>query len=212
MRKTVIFFDFDGVILESANIKTDAFLELFSAYPESLDRIRQHHVENMGVSRFRKFEWIYREVLNRQILPDESKALGDKFTELTFQKIIECPFVPGAKELLQWTKNRVQCFVVSGTPQDELIRIVHQRGLAEYFKEVRGAPDAKSQIIEQLAREYSLSKEKCLFVGDALTDYNAALAENIDFIARQTHELSAFWKEKDVTTVDNLMEIVPVLE
>lgn len=212
MRKTAIFFDFDGVILESANIKTDAFLELFSAYPENLDRIRQHHVDNMGVSRFRKFEWIYNEVLNRQISPDESKALGDKFTELTFRKIIECPFVPGAQDLLQWTKNRVKCFVVSGTPQDELIQIIRQRGLSEYFTEVRGAPDTKSNIIEQLLHKYSLNEQGCLFVGDAITDYNAALASNVDFIARHTEELSTFWREKGVVAVDNLMEIVPVVE
>lgn len=207
MRKTTIFFDFDGVILESANIKTDAFMDLFSDYPDKLAAIRQIHVENMGVSRFRKFEWIYNQLLGQSLSQEESMELGARFTELTFQKILDSPFVPGAKDLLDGIRNRIANFVVSGTPQDELISIIQRRSLSDYFVEIRGAPDTKSEILEKLVLTYDLRAEECLFVGDAQTDYEAATFHNIDFVARQTDELKQFWLSKNVKTVDNLMDV-----
>jgi beta-phosphoglucomutase-like phosphatase (HAD superfamily) len=46
-----IVFDFDGVILESADIKTNAFRALFASYPEHVDQIVDFHLRNAGVSR-----------------------------------------------------------------------------------------------------------------------------------------------------------------
>ena len=41
-----IIFDFDGVILESVEIKTQAFAKLFSNYPLYIDEIISHHRNN----------------------------------------------------------------------------------------------------------------------------------------------------------------------
>ena len=46
-----IIFDFDGVLVESAEIKTKAFEMLFSDYPDTIDDIVQYHKKNMGISR-----------------------------------------------------------------------------------------------------------------------------------------------------------------
>ena len=55
-----ILFDFDGVIVDSVDIKTIAFKELFSAFPEHSREIERYHLDHLGVSRYQKFEWIYR--------------------------------------------------------------------------------------------------------------------------------------------------------
>ena len=48
-----IIFDFDGVILESADIKTNAFRTLFEKEsPELINKIISYHFKNMGISRF----------------------------------------------------------------------------------------------------------------------------------------------------------------
>ncbi len=41
-----ILFDFDGVILESMDIKTKAFSKLFTKYPEYVDQIVKLHKDN----------------------------------------------------------------------------------------------------------------------------------------------------------------------
>ncbi len=58
-----IIFDLDGVILESADIKTKAFLKLFEAFPKHVDVILDYHVKNMGISRYVKLRHIYNNML-----------------------------------------------------------------------------------------------------------------------------------------------------
>ena len=41
-------FDFDGVILESGDIKTQAFLELFAGYPQFRGTILEYHLGHWG--------------------------------------------------------------------------------------------------------------------------------------------------------------------
>lgn len=54
----VIILDFDGVVVESVDIKTEAFRELFQEY-ENVDDIVQYHLQNNAISRFIKFKYIY---------------------------------------------------------------------------------------------------------------------------------------------------------
>ena len=54
MIKAVIF-DFDGVILESADIKTESFKDMVSDYPmEIAEQFVEYHMQHMGISRFVK--------------------------------------------------------------------------------------------------------------------------------------------------------------
>ncbi len=61
-----IIFDFDGVICESVEAKKIAFQKVFADYPEHLDAITEHHMANGGISRFVKFEYIYKNILNNK--------------------------------------------------------------------------------------------------------------------------------------------------
>ena len=49
----IIFFDFDGVIVESVDIKTKAFAMLFEHEGRDIaNRVIDYHLKNSGVSRF----------------------------------------------------------------------------------------------------------------------------------------------------------------
>ena len=55
-----ILFDFDGVLVESVDIKTKAFAKLFeNEGPEIVNKVVEYHLANGGVSRFKKFDYIY---------------------------------------------------------------------------------------------------------------------------------------------------------
>ena len=90
-----IVFDFDGVILESTEIKTKAFATLFEDDPEHVDSVVAFHNAQLGMSRFEKFRLIYRDILHRPLGEDEFQRLGERFSSLVFEEIIRCPFVPG---------------------------------------------------------------------------------------------------------------------
>jgi phosphoglycolate phosphatase-like HAD superfamily hydrolase len=199
-----VIFDFDGVILESANIKTQAFLELFAAYPQHQPQILAYHLANAGLSRYHKFEWIYHELLHQPFTPTERERLGTAFSAIVLDQILRCPFVPGALETLQSLHGRYLTFVASGTPQEELDLIVRQRHLAPYFNEVWGTPLKKEQIIQGILQRFNLRPAEIIFIGDGTSDYRAALTTGTGFIARDTPEMQPYWQTVNVQRIPDL--------
>jgi|SRR5688500_13091429 len=197
-----VIFDFDGVILESVDIKTEAFADLFSEYPEHREAIIQYHLENLGISRFHKFEWIYSELLQRDLDEEQSGRLGDLFSKIVLDRILSCPFVSGAQQLLRDLQGKSLLFVASGTPQEELIHIVESRGIKHYFTEVWGTPRSKVEIISSIQLRFDLANEEVLFIGDGMSDYSAAEQTGVRFLARQNG--SDQWDRLGIYSVPDL--------
>ncbi|MCA9400352.1 MAG: HAD family hydrolase [Candidatus Omnitrophica bacterium] len=179
-----IIFDFDGVICESVDVKIEAFRKLFAHIPEHVDEIVAYHTIHGGVSRFKKFEYIYAHILNEPLSEDLSQELGRKFTEYSLQGVLESDFVPGADTFLQRHHERYLLFIASGTPDDEMREVVERRELRKYFKGVYGSPATKKDIIETIIKENQLKRDEILFVGDSITDYNGAKEAGVAFIGR----------------------------
>jgi phosphoglycolate phosphatase-like HAD superfamily hydrolase len=207
-----IIFDFDGVILESADIKTGAFVELFADYPQHQPAILRHHLDNLGISRYTKFEWIYRELLQRPYGEVEQAKLGQEFSAIVMDRILRCPAVPGALEALEALHGRLPLFVASGTPQEELAHILQQRDLAGYFTEALGTPRNKREIISDILARYGWRPEQVLMVGDGMSDYQAAAAVGLPFWARITAGCRDQWAALGVVGAADLHCLMSVIE
>src|ERR1700759_4845793 len=97
-----VVLDFDGVILDSGGVKTNAFARLFADKgPAVVQQVVDHHLMHGGISRFRKFEYIYSSILGTALTAEESDRLGARFTELAFDEILKAPAIPGAMEFLR---------------------------------------------------------------------------------------------------------------
>lgn len=179
-----VFFDFDGVILDSVNIKTEAFSDLFVDYGEDVQqKVVEYHLLHGGVSRYEKFKYYYNKLLEKEISSSELEELSEKFSELTMKKILATSFIDGAYETLEALKQHdLLTFIASGTPQDDLDVIVTKRGLRSFFHKVCGSPKTKEEIVGEICNDYSLSPQDCIFVGDALTDLNAASWHKMPFL------------------------------
>ena len=213
MRFRVIILDFDGVILESLDIKTKAFLKVYQDYPEHADEIAQYHLQNGGVSRYKKFVHINTKILGIPIDENKTEEMANIFSEAVVDEMIKCPFVDGALGFLNKYSKIARLYVASGTPQDELRFIVEKCGLAQYFNGVYGTSRTKGEIIQDILNKENINNNEAVFVGDAMTDYDAAKETNIPFVARingQTPD-NPFFK-MDVTSVNNLKELSILLE
>ena len=184
MKWQAVFFDFDGVILDSVDVKTKAFAQMFRQYgPEIEEAVVRYHLENGGMSRYEKFRYFYEHLLQQYLTEEKLDELGRQFSELVVQKVLESPFVQGALDTLKvLKKHKISAFVVSGTPEEEIKFIVKKKGLEKYFEEVHGSPKKKQKIVAEIVEKKLLIPNKCIFLGDAYSDYKAAQLNNICFL------------------------------
>jgi len=210
-RLRAVIFDFDGVILESADIKTQAFLALFADHAEHREAILRHHLDNLGISRFRKFEWIYSQLLGRALDEDESRRLGDEFSTIVLEKILACDHVPGSIDCLEKLKDRLALFVASGTPQEELELIIKKRNLTSFFTEIWGTPVTKVEIIRSILERFGFDKCEVLLIGDGLSDFHAAREAGIAFLARENGTGDVNWRSIGARVVTDLTAVPSLL-
>ena len=182
-----IFWDFDGVIKESINVKTQAFIRLFSVYGKTVaERVRKHHEANGGMSRFEKMP-IYLGWAGEEPSVKRQKELCDQFAELVITGVIDAPWVSGVETILRKNPHRQLFFLVSATPQDELETILLSLDLGSCFAEVFGSPISKKSAIQKVLEVHNLRADECLMIGDALADHEAADANQVPFFLRR-HE------------------------
>jgi phosphoglycolate phosphatase-like HAD superfamily hydrolase len=207
-RLHAVFFDFDGVILESADIKTEAIIRMIPELsPAQREELRRYHLEHVGISRYVKFDWAYRELLGREITEDESARLGQEYSHLIYDKVAAAPFVPGVPEVLEELATRLPLFVVSGTPREEVKRLAEHRRIDHFFEEIWGSPAQKTDIVRDLLRRYDLAPARSLFIGDGLTDYEAARNTGLHFLARDTADHRHVWDRLSPPRVDDLRDL-----
>ena len=183
-KKKMIVFDFDGVLADSVEVKTEAFAALYEPYGEKIvQKVRQHHRENGGVSRYDKLKYYHKTFLNKPLTLDELESLSYKFSGLVVNKVIAAPEIPASKALLEYCiKAGKYCVINSATPIDELQVILAKRGLSDFFSEVYGSPASKEENLRMLLQRVDYTVEDGVFLGDALTDFEAAQGVNMDFI------------------------------
>jgi phosphoglycolate phosphatase-like HAD superfamily hydrolase len=179
-----VVLDFDGVILESVDVKTEAFRALFVQHPGELDAIVDLHERHGGASRYVKFDMIYRDILKQPLAAAEREQLGRRYAQLVVDRVLACPMVPGARDLLDRLHGRVPMAVVSGTPDAELATIIARRGLDRYFVAAHGSSREKRAIIADMVRARGWRAARTIMVGDAMTDHDAACANGVGFIGR----------------------------
>ena len=62
--RRAVFFDFDGVIADSVDVKTAAFCGLYSEHgPEVMAKVEAYHLAHLGMTRFQKIAYFQRELV-----------------------------------------------------------------------------------------------------------------------------------------------------
>lgn len=203
----LVFWDFDGVIKESVDVKTKAFVALFEKYgSEMAHKVKQHHEANGGMSRFVKFP-IYLQWANEAVTPERINELHEQFSALSFDGVVNAPWVTGAEEYLRNNIHRQLFVVISATPQGELESILHKLNLDPIFSAVYGTPATKKEAISEMLQQQQLLAEDAIMIGDAIADYEAALANKVPFLLRKhTSNLNSFPNYTGYA-VDNISEL-----
>lgn len=177
-----IFFDVDGVLIDSVDIKGDCFVRVFSDFPDKRVQIRDWHERNGGVNREDKIRSITKEVIGKYVSDVEIAKRVKEYENLVVSQVILAPEIPGAGLALRRLKGKVPLFATSATPQDELKRILIARGDEHFFSEIFGWPTTKKTAITSVLEKYSLSPLESVLIGDSAQDFEAARAAGVRFI------------------------------
>lgn len=181
----VIALDFDGVIVESNDIKHRAFSDIFSEYPAHHQEIMAYHHAHNAVNRHDKFRYIMERILNQAYDGSRANDWAARFSSMTREAIIACPYVTGALDFIRFFSKDHPLYVASATPLDELTVILRGRALHPYFKGVYGAPTPKKEMFERILSAEKIRPAEILYIGDSQEDYAAAKAAGCAFIGRR---------------------------
>lgn len=184
MTVRIIVLDFDGVVVESNDIKHQAFSEIFSVFPEQYKEIMEYHLSHNAVNRHDKFRYIMEKIFKWKYDKELAQTWATRFSELTRGKIINCPYVSGAMEFIGSFSDKYPIYLASATPLDELKIILRERGILRYFKDIYGAPTLKKEMFKKIQEKEMVKPDEILYIGDSREDYDVGSSFGCVFIAR----------------------------
>ena len=172
----LIVFDFDGTLCDSADVKTEAFYDLYlddhgSAFATA---VVGYHLANVGVSRYDKIRFIESEMLDNDVDDASVDQVAERYSSLVEQAVVDAPLFDGVSEFLAAPPAGVRFALASATPTKELRRIVQRKGLGEFFAAIEGSPQSKTRILAAYVDRFADSPQSTLMVGDQPSDTDAA--------------------------------------
>jgi phosphoglycolate phosphatase-like HAD superfamily hydrolase len=207
-----IIFDYDGVIAESVNVKTEAFAEIYKPYgTDIVQKVIKHHEANGGVSRFEKLKFYHYKYLREDINEYKVNELANEFSNLVLQKVIDSPYVKGVVDFITSNFCKYDFHISTGTPTDEIETILKTKTLRNFFKDVYGSPEKKDIHVKKILKKHGYKNKEVVFIGDAISDRDAAKNNSIYFIGRYT-TIEEIKKEKllinDFSEIENVLKIL----
>jgi len=169
-----VVFDFDGTLVDSNQLKIDAFYSLFDhakAYHPIIAQVLDRHGEEpRGI--------ILRHILERceetQGIEDRVKELSERYGRCVFDSVKRSPPMRGAEDLIKTLRGRCALYISSGTPHEALGQLIEDRGWARYFQGTYGYPVRKPDALGDIMTRESVGSDRVLVVGDGRSDELAA--------------------------------------
>jgi len=188
----VVLWDYDGVLMNSNDIRTHGFEQLLEEYPNwQVEELLDYHRRNGGLSRYVKFRYFFDIIRKEKVDDADIQKCADRFSKI-MKKLLVNPTLL-ISETLSFIENNYQnyqMFVVSGSDQDELRYLCKKLGISRYFKGIYGSPTDKKEIVQQIMTKYFFNQKECLLIGDSINDYDAAIANNIYFFAYNNKDIN----------------------
>ncbi|WP_252970961.1 HAD family hydrolase [Aliarcobacter cryaerophilus] len=99
-----IFWDFDGVILDSMPIRDYGFAKIFEEFDKNLvDKLLEYHTLNGGLSRYVKIRYFYNILLKEDVSDEKVQELADKFSIIMKAELINKKYL--IKETVEFIKE-----------------------------------------------------------------------------------------------------------
>ncbi|MFA7272961.1 MAG: HAD-IA family hydrolase [Crocinitomicaceae bacterium] len=189
-----IFWDFDGVLMDSNPIRDIGFKKVLSEFPQDqVDELMVFHKNNGGWSRYVKFKYFFETIRKEEISEEEIKVWADKFSAVMLESLCNPDLlIEPTISFVKANYNHFAMHIVSGSDGNELRFVCEKLGIADYFLSIHGSPTPKTKLIQTILETNHYSQKFCLMVGDSYNDYEAASANSIHFKAYNNVNLESY--------------------
>ncbi len=179
-----IFWDFDGVIMDSMPVRNKGFEQVLRKFPKAeVDELIKFHLENGGLSRYVKFRYFFEKIRNEEVSDEKINQLAAEFSIVMKELLVdESLLIYDSLNFIKRNFQNYKMHIVSGSDQSELRYLCKRLGIAEYFLSINGSPTPKTELVEQLLQQYNYKKDRSVLIGDSINDYEAANNNEIDFM------------------------------
>ena len=179
-RARAIVYDFDGVLVDSNDLKRDTFYEIWDRPPASLRALVDQVLARPG-DRFSFIREVHDQLGGRPSLGRDAQHYIERYTRAVEDAILARGLKPDVPPFLEAHVDQIQ-LINSATPEAPLRSIVSRLGLGRWIRETRGRPLDKTGIFAYFMAKYQLTPDEILFVGDAESDYQVARQLGLAFL------------------------------
>ncbi len=210
--KTIVF-DCDGVVLDSNIVKTEAYFRTaknLGATDTQAQALVDYHVKLGGISRYHKFDWYLREVLQQPVTEVAVQKLLDSFSQELEAGLMQCDLAKGLFDLREKTDSN--WLILSGGDQQEIRDLFAKRKIAHMFDGgLFGSPDNKDVVLAREKANGNIS-QPALFLGDSKYDFEAATRAGLDFVFisdwTEVPDWRAFCAVNNITVLPNISQLL----
>ena len=180
-----LIFDFNGVIVESTDKNAQFYGQIFSRYGhEVVERIKEHYKTTGGIPRQARIAMYLRDFAGVEPTAGLVEELSREFTRLYMDSLREARLVPGVREFFEQYDGKYDFFLSSGAPEEDIPEMLGILGLKRYFLRGFGAPRRKGEHVAFILKQYGYNPREVVFIGDSPKDREAAVENDIWFVAR----------------------------
>lgn len=180
--KTIIW-DFDGVIIDSDNIRTESFKKTFKDFGKNcVEKLIKYHKLNGGLSRYHKVQFFFNEILKENISDDDFTSWVELYGKYCKERL--CNKTLLIEDSMNFIKNNHQNFsfhIASASDEKELKFICKKLEISDYFISINGSPTTKINNVKNILNSHNYLKDNCCLIGDSFNDKEAAEINNINF-------------------------------
>ncbi|BCB83713.1 HAD family hydrolase [Phytohabitans suffuscus] len=167
---STIVFDFDGTLVDSAEIKKTAFMTALGAGvsvdPQECEKAYATHGT---VNRTGLLALSFADIRGRPPEPAEHQALVDAYTAYFRRHMDEVVVFPGLPEFAARFADR-RLMISSNAPRTEIVELCDKLSLSGYLSRIYGYPVSKEAALREILADYALDPAGLLYVGDRYED------------------------------------------
>lgn len=176
-----IIWDWNGTLLDDVDTAIRCVNDMLvkRGRPDRMNRQRYHELVEMPIVRY------YEKLFDLKRTP--FSQLSDEFVESYQRYIDDAHLMEGAVQTLHELKRAgYRQAILSSFESERLKRYVSRFGIEDYFEEVSGADNIRSEGKErrgaELAQRLGIGKGEAVVAGDLTHDYETALTMGADCI------------------------------